>query len=148
MNRLLTAYFSSIAHRKLWSLWWVALVALVVIAVGFAVDLRVAIVGFMLLLIVYPLAMTLAVFSSALRPEVVRMAGVESARVADGALLLFGGDGSEIGSVSLDGLRSVSEAAGLIRITDSTRRLVIVPAELLTADERTALYRAVPAELS
>lgn len=146
-RRLVAAYFSYIARAKLWGLWWVALVALAVIAVGFAVDLRVAIVGFMLLLIVYPLSMTMAVLSSAMRPEVVKAASVSSAMLLNGRLCLYDVAGTEIASVMLDKLRSVSESDGLVRIIDRERRLVLVPREMLDDDALATLYSAIPDEL-
>lgn len=146
-RRLVAAYFSYIARAKLWGLWWVALVALAVIAVGFAVDLRVAIVGFMLLLIVYPLSMTMAVLSSAMRPEVVKAASVSSAMLLNGRLCLYDVAGTEIASVMLDKLRSVSECDGLVRIIDRERRLVLVPREMLDDDALATLYSAIPDEL-
>lgn len=146
-RRLVAAYFSYIARAKLWGLWWVALVALAVIAVGFAVDLRVAIVGFMLLLIVYPLSMTMAVLSSAMRPEVVKAASVSSAMLLNGRLCLYDVAGAEIASVMLDKLRSVSESDGLVRIIDRERRLVLVPREMLDDDALATLYSAIPDEL-
>lgn len=146
-RRLVAAYFSYIARAKLWGLWWVALVALAVIAVGFAVDLRVAIVGFMLLLIVYPLSMTMAVLSSAMRPEVVKAASVSSAMLLNGRLCLYDVAGAEIASVMLDKLRSVSECDGLVRIIDRERRLVLVPREMLDDDALATLYSAIPDEL-
>lgn len=146
-RRLVAAYFSYIARAKLWGLWWVALIALAVIAVGFAVDLRVAIVGFMLLLIVYPLSMTMAVLSSAMRPEVVKAASVSSAMLLNGRLCLYDVAGAEIASVMLDKLRSVSECDGLVRIIDRERRLVLVPREMLDDDALATLYSAIPDEL-
>lgn len=146
-RRLVAAYFSYIARAKLWGLWWVALIALAVIAVGFAVDLRVAIVGFMLLLIVYPLSMTMAVLSSAMRPEVVKAASVSSAMLLNGRLCLYDVAGAEIASVMLDKLRSVSESDGLVRIIDRERRLVLVPREMLDDDALATLYSAIPDEL-
>ncbi len=146
-RRLVAAYFSYIARAKLWGLWWVALIALAVIAVGFAVDLRVAIVGFMLLLIVYPLSMTMAVLSSAMRPEVVKAASVSSAMLLNGRLCLYDVAGAEIASVMLDKLRSVSESDGLVRIIDRERRLVLVPREMLDDDVLATLYSAIPDEL-
>lgn len=146
-RRLVAAYFSYIARAKLWGLWWVALIALAVIAVGFAVDLRVAIVGFMLLLIVYPLSMTMAVLSSAMRPEVVKAASVSSAMLLNGRLCLYDVAGTEIASVMLDKLRSVSESDGLVRIIDRERRLVLVPREMLDDDALATLYSAIPDEL-
>lgn len=53
-------------------IWWVALVPLAVIAWGLAADWRIAVIGFMLLLIVYPMAATFAVLSCATRPDVAR----------------------------------------------------------------------------
>lgn len=146
-RRLVAAYFSYIARAKLWGLWWVALIALAVIAVGFAVDLRVAIVGFMLLLIVYPLSMTMAVLSSAMRPEVVKAASVSSAVLLSGCLRLYDVVGAEIASVMLDKLRSVSESDGLVRIIDRERRLVLVPREMLDDDALAMLRSAIPDEL-
>lgn len=147
-RRLVAAYFSAILRRKLWSLWWLALVALAVVAAGFATDLRVAIVGFMLLLIVYPLSMTLTVLSEAMRPETVRLTGVTAAVIADGCLRLYDDKEAEITSVSLDALCSVNESDGLIRIVDRCRRLVIVPRRMLGDEVCAAIYRAVPDELS
>lgn len=146
-RRLVAAYFSYIARAKLWSLWWVALIALAVIAVGFAVDLRVAIVGFMLLLIVYPLSMTMAVLSSAMRPEVVKSASVASAMLLGGCLRLYDVAGAEIACVMLDKLKAVNESDGLVRIIDRERRLVLVPRAMLGDADLSALYSALPDEL-
>lgn len=56
-----TAYLNHIASRIAGRLWWLILFPAALIAGGLVADWRWAVVGLMLLLIVYPMVMTLAV---------------------------------------------------------------------------------------
>lgn len=67
-----SAYINRILRAWIVRLWWTILVPFAFIAYGLATDWRISVVGFMLLLIVYPMAATFAILSCATRPDVAR----------------------------------------------------------------------------
>lgn len=67
-----SAYLAAIAHRILWRAWWFPTLALAVIAAGLMLDIRMAIIGLMLLLIIYPMVMSFVIIRYAALPELAR----------------------------------------------------------------------------
>lgn len=68
-----SAYLAAIARRILWRAWWFPAIALVVIAAGLMLDIRMAIIGLMLLLIIYPMIMSFVIIRYAALPELARL---------------------------------------------------------------------------
>lgn len=77
------AYPSRIARRLLRRRLWLLSVPVAVIAAGAFTDVRVAIIGFMLLLLAYPMLMTLAVLGHAASPATARRSTADRARITD-----------------------------------------------------------------
>ena len=71
------AYIGAIARRVLWRYaWWLALP--VAVAFGGLYDWRYAVIALMLLLLVFPMVVTIAVFNHGMHPAVVRRTRTET----------------------------------------------------------------------
>jgi len=68
------AYLTCIAGRVAWRLWWLPLTAAATAAYGLAADWRWTVVALMLLLLIYPAAMTLTVLRYATSARVIQRA--------------------------------------------------------------------------
>lgn len=64
-----SAYMSAIARRVALRAWWLPALALVVICAGLYRDIRVAILGLMLLFIIYPVIMSFTIMRYATLPS-------------------------------------------------------------------------------
>lgn len=67
-----STYLATIARRLLRRAWWLPVLALTVIAGGMAYDVRFAIIGLMLLFIIYPMIMSFAIMRYATLPTLAR----------------------------------------------------------------------------
>lgn len=63
-----SVYMSAIARRVALRAWWLPVLALIVIAAGLYSDIRIAILGLMLLFIIYPMIMSFTIMRYATLP--------------------------------------------------------------------------------
>ena len=101
-------YMQRIAMRLALRLWWLLLPAMVCIVWGLASDWRIAVIGLMLLFLVFPMVMTLAIMNHAVRPEVVALTRAADFLMNDSSLTLFNDDGGVIKTISRVSVRNVS----------------------------------------
>lgn len=82
------AYLGAIARLMLGRLWWLGIVPCCLFIAG-AYDWRYAVIGLIFLFLIYPFAMTLALLSHGLRPEVVRRASATRAEISGDKITLY-----------------------------------------------------------
>lgn len=92
-------YLGAIAVSWLGRWWVILLIPLVFFIAGFA-DWRWAAVGLILLMLVYPVALTTALLSCALSPVVIRRAASSRLTVTNGVVTLYKAVEMEDGTVS------------------------------------------------
>lgn len=146
-HRLVATYFRHIVRMKLWSLWWMVVLSLIVIIVGFVIDFRISLAGLMLLPSFYPLSVFMAVMSTAMRTEIIDLIQMTSAAVKADRLCLYNKEGKEILVVPFNKIRSVTEDSEFFRVIDRRYRLYLIPSEMLDAPGRILLHGAHPHEL-
>ena len=132
-----SAYMSLIARRLAWRLWWIIAAALAAIAIGVAIDLRVSIVGLMLLLVIYPAVMSFAVLVYGLKQEVVDRTRIAHVSVSDDRLEVRDDRERVICAVKPAQVRSLSYTHERVTIAYGSRvdDVLIIPREMLTADD-------------
>ena len=81
-------YLGAIAKCELGRRWWFFLFPLALFIVGFY-DWRWAVVGLMLLFLVYPFGLTIALLNNALRPEVIGRASSNFAKFDEENITIF-----------------------------------------------------------
>lgn len=79
-------YLVAIANYVLGRLWWLFIVPFACFVTGIF-DWRWAVVGLIILMLVYPAALTTALLTDALRPEIVRRAASRRAEFTDDGLI-------------------------------------------------------------
>ena len=111
------AYIAAIARRVLWRYaWWLILPA--VVALGGIYEWRLAVIALMLLLLVFPMVITIAVFNHGMHPTVVRRTRAEtvdltttaSAADANAELTVRDADGAVILTIGRNRIRRVLTA--------------------------------------
>lgn len=110
------AYIGAIARRVLWRYaWWLVLP----VAVAFAglYDWRCAVIALMLLLLVFPMVITIAVFNHGMHPAVVRRTRAETVELTAAELTVRDADGAVILTIRPDQIRSITAANGRTTIT-------------------------------
>lgn len=129
------AYIGHIARRTAWRLWWVGVGAAGFIAAGFAADIRLAIVGFMILLLIFPMAMTIAVLGRATHPRIVALTRATSAEVTPQAVTLKDSEGGTVAEIPPSQSRGYSIDGGsvVLRTGGSAADIVIIPCRWLDA---------------
>ena len=132
-----SAYMSLIARRLAWRLWWIIAAALAAIAIGVAIDLRVSIVGLMLLLVIDPAVMSFAVLAYGLKQEVVDRTSIAHVTVSDDSLEVSDDRERVICVVKPAQVRSLSCTCERVTIAYGSRvaDVLIIPREMLTADD-------------
>lgn len=105
-----------IARRVAFKLWWLIAIAICTIVAGAVYDLRVSIVGLMLLLIIFPMIMTFAVLGYATMPAVVALTRMESVQISDEYLMAMDCEGNVIARVAPAQVRSLHAGSDIIRI--------------------------------
>lgn len=145
------AYIGAIARRVLWRYaWWLALPA--VVAFGGLYDWRYAVIALMLLLLVFPMVVTIAVFNHGMHPAVVRRTRTETVELtsspaaelpqesgwlpADAELTVRDADGDVILTIRGNQIRSVHAANGRTTITfgPNPADILILQSSALPAD--------------
>lgn len=81
-----SAYMSAIARRGALRAWWLPALALVVICAGFYNDIRMAILGLMLLFIIYPMIMSFTIVRYATLPSLAERTLANRFALIDGHL--------------------------------------------------------------
>ena len=132
-----SAYMSLIARRLAWRLWWIIATAIAAIAIGVAIDLRVSIVGLMLLLVIYPAVMSFAVLAYGLKQEVVDRTRIARVSVSDDSLEVYDDRERVICVVKPAQVRSLSYTRERVTIAYGSRvdDVLIIPREMLASDE-------------
>lgn len=127
-------YLSRIARRTAWRLWWLVIPGIILVLTGFLYDLRISIVGFMLLLVVFPMVITTAVLGSATRPTVVARTRVDQVILDETGLALLDDKGNDIIFIKYSLLRSVRSGPRFVEIVfgKSPSDIIILPHSLLT----------------
>lgn len=145
------AYIGAIARRVLWRYaWWLALP--VAVAFGGLYDWRCAVIALMLLLLVFPMVVTIAVFNHGMHPAVVRRTRAESVELtsvpaealpqdsgwlpADAELTVRDADGAVILTIRGNQIRSITAANGRTTITfgPNPADILILQSSALPAD--------------
>lgn len=146
------AYIGAIARRVLWRYaWWLALP--VVVAFGGLYDWRCAVIALMLLLLVFPMVVTIAVFNHGMHPAVVRRTRAETVELTaafcaealpqdsgwlpEGAeLTVRDADGAVILTIRGNQIRSITAANGRTTITfgPNPADILILQSSALPAD--------------
>ena len=137
------AYIAAIARRVLWRYaWWLILPA--VVALGGIYEWRLAVIALMLLLLVFPMVITIAVFNHGMHPTVVRRTRAEtvdltttaSAADANTDLTVRDADGAVILSIGRNQIRRVLNANGRTTITfgPNPADILILQSSALPAD--------------
>lgn len=136
-------YLSRIARRTALRLWWLVIPGLFLVIAGLLWDLRVSIVGFMLLLVVFPMVITTAVLGSATRPAVVARTRVERVSLDDTGLALIDDTGAEIFFIEYTRLRSLHTNPRFVEIVFGTSPsdILLLPHSLLDHAEIQRLAR-------
>lgn len=117
------AYIGAIARRVLWRYaWWLALPA--VVAFGGLYDWRYAVIALMLLLLVFPMVVTIAVFNHGMHPAVVRRTRAETVELTAEVATAAGASSSpaaelpqESGWLPADAELTVRDADGAVILT-------------------------------
>lgn len=81
-------YLGAIAYDMLGKLWWLLLIPLIFFIAGVA-DWRWAVIGLMMLFLVYPALMTIALLSHGMRIEVIRRSSSRLASVDGNKITLY-----------------------------------------------------------
>lgn len=79
---------SAIARRVALRAWWLPALALVVICAGLYYDVRVAILGLMLLFIIYPMIMSFTIMRYATLPSLAKRTLANRFDIAEGCLII------------------------------------------------------------
>lgn len=120
-------YLGAIAIAWIGRLWWLLLIPIGLFIAG-AFDWRWAAVGLIVLMLLYPMALTTVLISYALSPEVIRRAACRRAELSDTHITLFNAVENEDGSITY---RSV-EFLQIVEILYRGRMTKIVVGKQLT----------------
>ncbi|MDE6288106.1 MAG: hypothetical protein K2M00_04905 [Muribaculaceae bacterium] len=134
-------YLSRIARRTAWHLWWLVIPGIILVIVGMFCDLRISIMGFMLLLVIFPMVITTAVLGAATKPAVVARTRVHRVMLGDNNIALLDEENACIVSIDYSRLRTVRRTGLFIEIVfgKSPSDIIILPPELLSDDSYAAL---------
>ncbi len=136
-----SAYLRQMSVRLFFSYWWLALIPAVVIAGGLLLDWRWAVVGLMLLFIIFPMVVTMTLLRYGMAPGMVARMLVTGAELTDDALILYNVDGEEKLRIAASKVRSAS-LHGSFLIIDFGRApdaIVIIPREAFSDDQVAAI---------
>ncbi len=127
-------YLSRIARRTAWRLWWLLLPGVLLVAAGLLFDLRLSIVGFMLLLVVFPMVITTAVLGSATRPAVVARTRVNSVLLGAASVTLLDEESAALVTVPYERFLSVRRSPRFVEIVfgASPSDILLLPVDLLS----------------
>ena len=141
-----SAYMSLIARRLVWRLWWIIAAAITAIAIGVAIDIRISIVGLMLLLVIYPAVMTFAVLAYALKPEVVQRTRMAQVDVTGDRLEVRDDSDRVICGITPGQVRSLSFARERVTIAYGSRvdDVLIIPRRMFTDEALDKLHDYMP----
>lgn len=139
-----SAYLGTMARRMLVRRWWLFAVPLAVTAIGCFTDWRIAVIGLMLVFIVYPMIMSLVMLNYALHPSVIARARTASATFAGNTLLpatthpIYIAEPAAMlrpATLKIDGLPirrvSVNRTQLLVETGDGIADFVIIPAKVI-----------------
>lgn len=129
------AYIAAIARRVLSRYsWWLALP--LAVALGGLYDWRCAVIALMLVLLVFPMVITIAVFNHGMHPAVVRRTRAETVELTDSELTVRDADGADILTIRRDQIRSVTTSNGRTTISfgPNPADILILQSSALPAD--------------
>ena len=128
------AYIRCIAGRVAWRLWWLPLIAAATAAYGLAADWRWVVVALMLVLLIFPAAMTLTVLGYATSPRVIQRSRAASAELAhDYAATLRDGSGAVIATLPAPRYMSRSGSYLMLDYSSAPDDILLVPPQSVTA---------------
>lgn len=81
-------YLGAIARSIMGRLWWLLLIPIIFFIAGF-INWRWAAVGLIILMLMYPMTLTTALLSHALRPEVIRRSASRRASFEDDVITIY-----------------------------------------------------------
>jgi len=81
-------YLGLMVRRMLWRRWWLFAIPIAIMAIGCVADWRVAVIGLMLVFIVYPMAMSLVMLNHALSPALIAKTRTTKATFTNGAIII------------------------------------------------------------
>lgn len=147
-----SAYMAAITRSLIARRWWAGLVPAALIAYGAAADWRWAVVGLMLVFIVYPMAMSFTILRYATLPQLAARASSTHAEISGDAIRLYRlpqEDDLPPVRVAEARITSASTSRGMLRLATGSRTedIILIPAEALaTADFADLLRRFAPDE--
>lgn len=123
-------YLPHVAARLFWRYWWVLTVPAALICYGLTVDWRWAVVGLILLMIVYPMVNTLAVIRYAASDKVLRRSATAQARFDDGnTVVMLDADGHEIERAVMSPYPTTSRGLLVLTLGPAPDDILLLPAE-------------------
>ena len=137
------AYTGPIAARLFWRLWWLWLLPVGVIVAGALTDWRIALLGLMLVFVVYPAVLTIALLGHAMRPDVVARSLATGAEIADdGTLTLRLPEAGK--ELTFPAVRSIDRRGRYISLTVGPKvsDIVLIPADAVPPESLALLRQA------
>lgn len=122
-----SAYLPHVASRLAWKLWWLALLPAAAVVYGLAADWRWILVGLILLMVVYPMVMSVAVVRYAASERILRRAATASVAEADDMLILLAADGSEIERVRRPEYITTSRGHRILPLGPEPDNILLLP---------------------
>lgn len=127
-------YLPHVAARLFWRYWWVLTLPAALICYGLAADWRWAVVGLILLMIVYPMVNTLAVLRYATSDKVLRRSATAQVRFgAGGSLTMLDAEGREIEKAAMSPYPSISRGLLVLTLGPAPDDILLLPAEAARA---------------
>ncbi len=142
-----SAWLRMAATRLLWRIWWIAFVPVALIGYGLAADWRWAVVGLMLIFIVFPMVMSLAILRYATLPRIANLLQAAVAVIDDGGITLATEE-KELARLNRADIKAVSIGRQYIGITFGTaiQDFTIIPTADLPQEAVTAISALAPAD--
>ncbi len=125
-------YLPHVAARLFWNLWWTLLPPAVAIAYGLIADWRWIIVGLILLLIIYPMVMTLAVIRYAASGRILRRSATTAVTFGpDGTISMLNSNGDVIERAAMPPYTTTSRGRLVISLGHSPDDFLLIPLEAI-----------------
>lgn len=125
--------------------WWLGLAPVALIVWGAVADWRWAVVGLMLIFIIYPLMMSFTILRYATLPQLAARASATMADIDGDTVRLYrhSGDDTPPTCVAEARIVSVSQIRGMLRLATGhrTEDFIIIPAEALPAVDLNDILR-------
>lgn len=139
------AYMTAITRVLITRRWWLSLAPAALIVWGAVADWRWAVVGLMLIFIIYPLAMSFTILRYATLPQIAARASATMADIDGDTVRLYRhtGDDTPPTCVAEARIISASHTRGMLRLATGQRTedFIIIPSEALPAADFSDILR-------